>query len=54
MTTTEEGGKAIAVVTSPESMDKKNISATENLGYRLWLARNMGGGYRSIYYRDLK
>ena len=54
MTTTEPGGKAIAVVTAPEPMDKKFISATENLGYRLWLARNMGGGYRSIYYRVLK
>jgi hypothetical protein len=54
MTPTGSGGKAISVVTSPEPVDKKFISATEDLGYRLWLSRNMGGGYRSVYYRVLK
>ncbi len=54
ITTTEQGGKAIAVVTATGPMDKKFISATENLDYCLWLARNMGGGYRSIYNRILK
>ena len=54
MTVTEQGGKAIAVVTASGPMDKKFISATENLDYRLWLARNMGGGYRSIHDRVLK
>jgi hypothetical protein len=52
--TTSEGKRAIAVVTSSELINKVFISPTENLDYRLWLARNMGGGYRSVYDRPLK
>ena len=52
-TPTKNGGKAIAVITSPNPVSKMYITATENFDYRLWLARNMGGGYPSIYDQPL-
>ena len=53
LSTTEEGAKTITVVTSTEPIDKMFISSDEVLDYRLWLSRNMGGGYRSVYYQQL-
>ena len=52
-TTTAEGKRAIAVVTAIHPVSSRYVTATDNLDYRLWLGRNMGGGYRSVYDRSL-
>lgn len=46
---TEDGRDAISVVTSTEPMHKKYISPAETIDYKLWLSRNCGGGYGSIF-----
>lgn len=46
---TEEGRDAISIVTSTEPMHKKYISPAETIDYKLWLSRNCGGGYASIF-----
>jgi hypothetical protein len=51
--TGEDQKKFIAVVTATHPTDRRYVAATENRDYRLWLARNMGGGYRSVYDRPL-
>ncbi|MHC4170223.1 MAG: rhamnogalacturonan lyase family protein [Planctomycetota bacterium] len=51
--TGDDGGKSIAVVAATHPTDHKYVAATEDRDYRLWIARNMGGGYRSIYDRVL-
>jgi len=51
--TDEDGGKYIAVVAATHPTERRYVAATEDRDYRLWLARNMGGGYRSIYDRVL-
>jgi hypothetical protein len=53
-TTTPEGKKAIAVITAVHPISSKYVTATDSLDYRLWLARNMGGGYRSVYDHPLR
>ena len=52
-TTTASGGKAIAVVTATHPVSCKYVTTGDSLDYRLWLARNMGGGYASVYDRPL-
>jgi formylglycine-generating enzyme required for sulfatase activity len=52
--TGENGMPCILVLSSTESIDKRYISPAENLDYRLWLSRNMGGGYSSVYYQELE
>jgi rhamnogalacturonan endolyase len=51
--TGEKGEKFISVLTAVAPMHHKFLAATETLDYRLWLARNMGGGYPSIYSQPL-
>ncbi len=51
--TTEENGQTVTVVTSTAPIDKRFLSAGEVLDYRLWLGRNMGGGYKTIYCQAL-
>jgi formylglycine-generating enzyme required for sulfatase activity len=46
---TKDGGREIIVVSNPKPINKKYITAGESLDYMLWIGRNMGGGYRSIY-----
>ena len=53
-TATKSGGRAITIVTAIEPLKKMFVTPTENLDYQLWLARNMGGGYRSVYDQPLK
>ncbi len=53
-TTTPEGKRTISVVTAIHPISGKYVTPTERLDYRLWLARNMGGGYKSIYDCPLK
>ncbi len=52
--TGEDRKKFVAVVTATHPMDRRYVTATENLDYCLWLARNMGGGYRSVYDHSLQ
>lgn len=50
-----EGGKqAVNVVTATESIEERYLAAWEKLDYRLWVGRNRGGGYASIYDRVLE
>jgi rhamnogalacturonan endolyase len=49
LTKDENGKQSITVVTATEEQKKKYRTHSEDLHYRLWLARNMGGGYKSIY-----
>jgi len=51
--TGEDGKKFIAVIAAMHPIDYRYVAATEGRDYRLWLARNMGGGYRSIYDQPL-
>ncbi|MDX9754181.1 MAG: hypothetical protein RBU29_09495, partial [bacterium] len=39
----------IAVISATTPTEKKFITPTQSLDYRLWLGRNMGGGYRTVY-----
>ncbi len=47
-------GRAIAVVMVTRPIATKFVSRTEDMDYRLWLARNMGGGYRSVFDQPLQ
>ncbi len=46
-----DGTVRICVVTAMTPMAAKHVSPLENLDYRLWLTRNMGGGYASTFPR---
>jgi formylglycine-generating enzyme required for sulfatase activity len=48
-TTEADGRRSVTVVTATQPIEKRYVTPTERLDYRLWLGRNMGGGYRSIY-----
>lgn len=50
----EDGRYEIMVVTSVQPVNERFVAPTETLDYRLWLARNMGGGYASVYYQKLE
>ncbi|MBN2090003.1 SUMF1/EgtB/PvdO family nonheme iron enzyme [candidate division KSB1 bacterium] len=54
ITTLDSGKRGVTVVTATEPITKKYVTATAVLDYRLWLGRNMGGGYRSVYDRELR
>jgi outer membrane protein assembly factor BamB len=47
--TDTDGRKAIMIITAPESVDKRYVTPREDIEYRLWLSRNMGGGYGSVF-----
>jgi len=44
-----DGRRAIMVVAAPDPIDKRYITPREDTEYRFWLARNMGGGYGSVF-----
>jgi len=46
---TKEGGPAIYVFTNIEPINKREVTRTASREYRLWMARNMGGGYASYF-----
>ena len=46
---TPEGAPALFVYTNTEPAARREITRTANREYRLWLARNMGGGYASYF-----
>jgi len=52
--TDTDGRSAIFVLTAPKTIDKRYITPRNDLDYRLWLARNMGGGYGSVYEYELR
>ena len=49
-----DGAQSITVVTATDQLDTMYVSPDEVLDYRLWLGRNMGGGYKSQYYQPLQ
>jgi rhamnogalacturonan endolyase len=49
----EKGEPVVSVITAETPIRKKFLAPTETLDYRLWLARNMGGGYPSVYAQPL-
>jgi hypothetical protein len=51
---TEDGRNAVSIVSATESIEKRYLAAWESLDYRLWVGRNRGGGYASIYDRVLE
>jgi hypothetical protein len=53
LTTTADGAQAITVVAATDPIEKVYTAPGEVLDYRLWLGRNMGGGYKSAYYQAL-
>ncbi len=53
LATDENQRKFVMVATATQPVQQRQVTPTEDLDYRLWLARNMGGGYRSIYDRPL-
>jgi hypothetical protein len=42
-------GPAISVYSNIEPISRREVTRTGNREYRLWLARNMGGGYASYF-----
>jgi len=54
LATEETGNRFISVITATNPTEKRFVTPTETLDYRLWIARNMGGGYRSVYDQQLK
>jgi len=51
---TQEGKDAIGIITATTPVGKRYPAAWEDLDYRLWVGRNRGGGYASVYDRELK
>ncbi len=46
---TKDGGQALYVYTNTEPIAHREITRTASREYRLWLARNYGGGYPSYF-----
>jgi len=46
---TAEGGQALYVYTNTEPVKRRAVTRTASREYRLWLARNAGGGYPSYF-----
>ena len=61
-TMSPDGKRAISVITAVHPVSNRYVTpaaptrsgAAGSLDYRLWLARNMGDGYKSIYDYPLK
>ncbi len=50
----ENGLPEVIVLTATDPINYKYVAPTENMNYRLWLARNKGGGYGSDYFQELE
>lgn len=46
---TNAGRRAVFVFTNVEPLAKRDLTRTANREYRLWMARNQGGGYASYF-----
>jgi hypothetical protein len=49
MGATKEGNPAVFVFTNSQLHDKREVTRTASREYRLWIARNWGGGYPSYF-----
>jgi rhamnogalacturonan endolyase len=49
MGATEEGTRAVLVYTNIKPIENREVTRTADREYRLWMARNMGGGYASYF-----
>jgi hypothetical protein len=49
MGTTKDGAQALFVYTNTEPIERRDLTRTASREYRLWLARNFGGGYPSYF-----
>ena len=49
-----DGRRAVMVISAPLPIDKRFFTPTQDLEYRLWMARNRGGGYGSVHEYELK
>jgi hypothetical protein len=49
-----DGRPSIMVITAPGSIEKRYVTPSQDIEYKLWLARNKGGGYGSVYEYTLK
>jgi rhamnogalacturonan endolyase len=47
--TAEGGGPVMLVFTNTEAIERRDITRAADREYRLWLARNQGGGYGSYF-----
>jgi hypothetical protein len=52
--TLADGRQAVSIVSATDLIEKRYRAAWEKLDYRLWVGRNRGGGYASIYDRELE
>jgi rhamnogalacturonan endolyase len=52
--TDTDGRPAIMIITSPHPIEKRFLTPYQELEYRLWIARNRGGGYGSVHEYGLK
>jgi hypothetical protein len=41
--------RSLFVYTNTEPIERRDVTRTASREYRLWLARNFGGGYRSYF-----
>jgi hypothetical protein len=46
---TAGGAPALFVYSNLEAVARREVTRTASREYRLWLARNMGGGYASYF-----
>jgi rhamnogalacturonan endolyase len=44
-----DGRAAIMVIGAPEAIEHRYLTPSRDIEYRLWLARNKGGGYGSVF-----
>jgi hypothetical protein len=44
-----DGRPAIMVIGAPDALESRYLTPRSDIEYRLWLARNKGGGYGSVY-----
>lgn len=49
LTTGKDGRKAVTIVAAATPVSRRLRAPSEDRDYRLWLARNKGGGYGSVY-----
>lgn len=51
--TTSSGEPVISVVTATAPITTRYLAPSRTLDYRLWVSRNMGGGYAAVYTQPL-
>jgi hypothetical protein len=46
---TKENNPAVFIFSNIQPIDRRDVTRTASREYRLWVARNMGGGYASYF-----